>query len=64
MVHGTLEVLLVGAKGLENTDYLCTRLISSFSTFPYFADQLCIGDVPLLFRMLVRFLVTSFSLAN
>ncbi|KAF2946056.1 hypothetical protein DAI22_02g263600 [Oryza sativa Japonica Group] len=23
MVHGTLEVLLVGAKGLENTDYLC-----------------------------------------
>jgi len=24
MVHGTLEVLLVGAKGLENTDYLCT----------------------------------------
>jgi hypothetical protein len=63
MVHGTLEVLLVGAKGLENTDYLCTRLSSSFSTFPYFADQLCIGDVPLLFRMLVRFLVTSFSLA-
>jgi hypothetical protein len=43
MVHGTLEVLLVGAKGLENTDYLCTRLSSSFSTFPYFADQLCIG---------------------
>jgi len=25
MVHGTLEVLLVGAKGLENTDYLCTH---------------------------------------
>ena len=24
MVHGTLEVLLVGAKGLENTDYLST----------------------------------------
>jgi hypothetical protein len=24
MVHGTLEVLLIGAKGLENTDYLCT----------------------------------------
>uniref|UniRef100_A0A0D9W7H5 C2 domain-containing protein n=1 Tax=Leersia perrieri TaxID=77586 RepID=A0A0D9W7H5_9ORYZ len=23
MVQGTLEVLLVGAKGLENTDYLC-----------------------------------------
>ncbi|XP_006647585.1 elicitor-responsive protein 3-like [Oryza brachyantha] len=23
MVHGTLEVLLIGAKGLENTDYLC-----------------------------------------
>ncbi|WVZ74458.1 hypothetical protein U9M48_022637 [Paspalum notatum var. saurae] len=23
MVHGTLEVLLVGAKGLENADYLC-----------------------------------------
>ncbi|XP_052143918.1 elicitor-responsive protein 3-like [Oryza glaberrima] len=23
MVHGTLEVLLVEAKGLENTDYLC-----------------------------------------
>jgi hypothetical protein len=23
---GTLEVLLVGAKGLENTDYLCTLL--------------------------------------
>jgi hypothetical protein len=24
MAQGTLEVLLVGAKGLENTDYLCT----------------------------------------
>uniref|UniRef100_A0ACD5V4K4 Uncharacterized protein n=1 Tax=Avena sativa TaxID=4498 RepID=A0ACD5V4K4_AVESA len=23
MAQGTLEVLLVGAKGLENTDYLC-----------------------------------------
>ncbi|GFP85154.1 elicitor-responsive protein 3 [Phtheirospermum japonicum] len=23
MVRGTLEVLLVGAKGLENTDFLC-----------------------------------------
>ncbi|KAL5211398.1 hypothetical protein ABZP36_022245 [Zizania latifolia] len=23
MVHGTLEMLLVGAKRLENTDYLC-----------------------------------------
>jgi hypothetical protein len=25
MAQGTLEVLLVGAKGLENTDYLSTR---------------------------------------
>lgn len=24
-MHGTLEVLLVGAKGLENTDYLCKQ---------------------------------------
>jgi hypothetical protein len=28
MVHGTLEVLLVGAKGLENTDYLCTHRLN------------------------------------
>jgi hypothetical protein len=25
MAQGTLEVLLVGAKGLENTDYLSTH---------------------------------------
>jgi hypothetical protein len=31
MVQGTLEVLLVGAKGLENTDYLCTLRISELT---------------------------------
>jgi hypothetical protein len=30
MAQGTLEVLLVGAKGLENTDYLCTNSLASF----------------------------------
>jgi hypothetical protein len=30
---GTLEVLLVGAKGLENTDYLCK--LATFSSFPF-----------------------------
>ena len=28
MAQGTLEVLLVGAKGLENTDYLSTQAVS------------------------------------
>lgn len=35
MVHGTLEVLLVGAKGLENTDYLCTCISLTFNKSSY-----------------------------
>jgi hypothetical protein len=30
MVHGQLEVLLIGAKGLEDTDFLSKTLSSSF----------------------------------
>lgn len=40
MVHGTLEVLLIGAKGLENTDYLCTY---EFLIFRNPSDCLLLG---------------------
>jgi hypothetical protein len=44
MVHGTLEVLLVGAKGLENTDYLCThQLHLQHSPFSCYLLDLHIG---------------------
>lgn len=39
MVHGTLEVLLVGAKGLENTDYLCTHRLIILSFFLLFVQS-------------------------
>ncbi|GJM85650.1 hypothetical protein PR202_ga02121 [Eleusine coracana subsp. coracana] len=41
MVHGTLEVLLVGAKGLENTDYLCTLRVRFIFIYPALVQPAC-----------------------
>lgn len=35
MVQGTLEVLLVGAKGLDDTDFLGTSLLLLRSPIPF-----------------------------
>lgn len=41
MPQGTLEVVLVNAKGLENTDFLCT-----------FVDSMCLNSFEIKSRML------------
>lgn len=44
MVRGTLEVLLVGAKGLENTDFLSKFALSNTLFFAQFYTIVpCIG---------------------